>query len=112
MLFPSRTYSTKARPPSTSVSNVPSCSLCFTLMSTARSLVPIRAIANLPGGFPSYHLVRAMKIRTQLVLACFLLSIVPLGAIVLYTHHTSRIALQSAYRSEAARATRQMDHRL
>ncbi|HWS72196.1 MAG TPA: SpoIIE family protein phosphatase [Thermoanaerobaculia bacterium] len=53
-----------------------------------------------------------MKIRTQLVLACFLLSIVPLGAIVLYTYHSSRTALQSAYRNEAARTTRQMDHRL
>jgi serine phosphatase RsbU (regulator of sigma subunit) len=53
-----------------------------------------------------------MKIRTQLVLACFLLSIVPLGAIVLYTYHSSRTALQTAYRNEAARTTRQMDHRL
>lgn len=53
-----------------------------------------------------------MKIRTQLVLACFLLSIVPLGALVLYTYHSSRAALQNAYRNEAARTTRQMDHRL
>ena len=53
-----------------------------------------------------------MKIRTQLVLACFFLSIVPLGAIVLYTYYSSRAALQSAYRNEATRTTRQMDHRL
>lgn len=53
-----------------------------------------------------------MKIRTQLVLACFLLSIVPLGVLVLYTYQSSRAALQTAYRNEAARTTRQMDHRL
>ena len=53
-----------------------------------------------------------MKIRTQLVLACFLLSILPLSGIVLYSYRSSREALETAYQSEAARTTRQMDRRL
>jgi serine phosphatase RsbU (regulator of sigma subunit) len=53
-----------------------------------------------------------MKIRTKLVLACFLLSVLPLSGIVLYSYRSSRSALESAYHSEAARMTRQMDHRL
>jgi serine phosphatase RsbU (regulator of sigma subunit) len=53
-----------------------------------------------------------MKVRTQLVLACFLLSIVPLSGIVLYSYQTSRKALESAYHREAARLARQMDRRL
>lgn len=53
-----------------------------------------------------------MKIRTQLVLACFLLSIVPLSVIVLYSYRSSREALEKAYESEAARTTRQIDRRL
>ena len=53
-----------------------------------------------------------MKIRTQLVIASFLLSIVPLTAIVGYSYHTSREAVETAYRREAAMLTRQMDNRL
>jgi serine phosphatase RsbU (regulator of sigma subunit) len=53
-----------------------------------------------------------MKVRTKLVLACFLLSILPLAGIVLYSYQSSRKALESAYHNEAARMTRQMDHRL
>ena len=53
-----------------------------------------------------------MKIRTALVLACFLLSVVPLGAIVVYSYFSSRRALQSAYWAEATRLTAQMDKRL
>jgi serine phosphatase RsbU (regulator of sigma subunit) len=53
-----------------------------------------------------------MKIRTQLVLACFLLSILPLAGIVLYSYQSSRDALEMAYQNEAARTTRQMDRRL
>ena len=53
-----------------------------------------------------------MKVRTQLVLACFLLSIVPLSGIVLYSYQSSRKALESAYHREAARLARQMDRRL
>jgi serine phosphatase RsbU (regulator of sigma subunit) len=53
-----------------------------------------------------------MKIRTQLVLACFLLSILPLAGIVLYSYQSSRKALEGAYRNEAARMARQMDRRL
>src|SRR5512140_891223 len=53
-----------------------------------------------------------MKIRTQLVLACFLLSIVPLAAIVLYSYRSSRSALETAYHAEAVRTIRQMDRRL
>jgi len=53
-----------------------------------------------------------MKVRTQLVLACFLLSIVPLSGIVLYSYQSSRKALETAYHREAARLARQMDRRL
>jgi serine phosphatase RsbU (regulator of sigma subunit) len=53
-----------------------------------------------------------VKIRTQLVIASFLLSIVPLTAIVGYSYVTSRDAVESAYRREAAVLTRQMDNRL
>src|SRR5205814_1570867 len=53
-----------------------------------------------------------MRLRTQLVLAAFLLAIVPLTAIVLYSYSSSRDALESAYRHEAARLTKQMDSRL
>src|SRR5437867_10144422 len=53
-----------------------------------------------------------MKIRTALVLACFLLSVLPLGVIVIYSYYASRRALESAYHAEAARLTAQMDRRL
>lgn len=53
-----------------------------------------------------------MKIRTSLMLACFLLSVLPLGGIVLYSYYASRSALESAYHAEAARLTEQMDRRL
>jgi serine phosphatase RsbU (regulator of sigma subunit) len=53
-----------------------------------------------------------MKIRAQLVLACFLLSVLPLSVIVVYSYQSSRSALESAYRKEADARTRQMDRRL
>lgn len=53
-----------------------------------------------------------MKIRTQLVLACFVLSVLPLTGIVLYSYHSSKGAVEAAYRREAQRLTRNMDGRL
>lgn len=53
-----------------------------------------------------------MRIRTQLILAAFVLAVVPLAAIVTYSYHSSRRALESAYRGEADRLTQQMDRRL
>src|SRR5438552_4808915 len=53
-----------------------------------------------------------MKIRTQLVLICFLLAVLPLGGIVVYSYYASRRALESAYHGEAQRLTAQMDRRL
>jgi serine phosphatase RsbU (regulator of sigma subunit) len=53
-----------------------------------------------------------MRIRTQLILAAFVLAVIPLAAIVTYSYHSSRRALESAYRREADRLTRQMDRRL
>jgi serine phosphatase RsbU (regulator of sigma subunit) len=53
-----------------------------------------------------------MRIRTQLILAAFILAVVPLAAIVTYSYHSSHRALESAYRGEAARLTQQMDRRL
>jgi serine phosphatase RsbU (regulator of sigma subunit) len=53
-----------------------------------------------------------MRIRTQLILAAFVLAVVPLAAIVTYSYHSSHRALEAAYRSEADRLTSQMDRRL
>jgi serine phosphatase RsbU (regulator of sigma subunit) len=53
-----------------------------------------------------------MRIRTQLILAAFVLAVVPLAAIVTYSYHSSHRALESAYRGEADRLTQQMDGRL
>ncbi|HEX8255538.1 MAG TPA: SpoIIE family protein phosphatase [Thermoanaerobaculia bacterium] len=53
-----------------------------------------------------------MRIRTQLILAAFVLAVVPLAAIVTYSYHSSRRALEAAYRREADRLTQQMDRRL
>lgn len=53
-----------------------------------------------------------MKIRTQLVLACFVLSVLPLTGIVLYSYYSSKGAVEAAYRREAQRLTRNMDGRL
>src|SRR3954469_8756779 len=52
-----------------------------------------------------------MKIRAQLVLACFLLSVLPLTVIVVYSYQSSRGALESAYRREGGARTRPMDRR-
>src|ERR1700681_2528164 len=53
-----------------------------------------------------------MKIRTELVLICFLLAVLPLGGIVVYSYYASRRALEVAYHAEAQRLTVQMDRRL
>ncbi|PYQ26974.1 MAG: hypothetical protein DMF56_21730 [Acidobacteria bacterium] len=53
-----------------------------------------------------------MRIRTQLILATFLLAVVPLAAIVTYSYRSSRRALEAADRRETERLTQQMDHRL
>src|ERR1700730_14543412 len=53
-----------------------------------------------------------MQLRPSLVLSCFLLSVVPLGGIVVYSYYSSRAALESAYHAEAGRLTAQMDRRL
>jgi serine phosphatase RsbU (regulator of sigma subunit) len=53
-----------------------------------------------------------MRIRTQLILAAFVLAVIPLAAIVTYSYHSSRRALEVAYRHEAERLTKQMDRRL
>ncbi|HEX9162063.1 MAG TPA: SpoIIE family protein phosphatase [Thermoanaerobaculia bacterium] len=53
-----------------------------------------------------------MKIRTQLLLACFLLAVLPLTGVVFYSYRSSRRALEDAYHREASRLTAQMDRRL
>src|SRR5689334_20085898 len=53
-----------------------------------------------------------MKIRSQLLLACFLLAVLPLTGIVFYSYHSSKKALERAYEGEATRLTAQMDRRL
>jgi serine phosphatase RsbU (regulator of sigma subunit) len=53
-----------------------------------------------------------MRIRTQIILATFVLAVLPLAAIVTYSYHSSRRALEAASRKESDRLTRQMDTRL
>ncbi|HEX7420408.1 MAG TPA: hypothetical protein VF505_11015, partial [Thermoanaerobaculia bacterium] len=53
-----------------------------------------------------------MKIRTQLLLACFLLAVLLLTGIVFYSYRSSRRAIEGAYHKEATRLTAQMDRRL
>jgi serine phosphatase RsbU (regulator of sigma subunit) len=53
-----------------------------------------------------------MRIRTQIILAAFVLAVVPLAAIVTYSYHSSRRALEMASRQESDRLTKQMDRRL
>jgi len=54
----------------------------------------------------------SMKIRTQLVLASFLLSVMPVSGIVTYSYYSSRRALEAAYQHEASRVAQQMVRRL
>jgi len=69
-----------------------------------------------PAGATFWWVVRfkiePMRIRTQLILAAFVLAVVPLAAIVTYSYHSSRRALEAAYRGETDRMTQQMDRRL
>ena len=53
-----------------------------------------------------------MKIRTQLVLALFLLAVVPLAGIVLYSYVSSRQAVRAAVEQDAAELTREMEERV
>jgi serine phosphatase RsbU (regulator of sigma subunit) len=53
-----------------------------------------------------------MRIRSQIILAAFVLAVVPLAAIVTYSYHSSRRALEAASRRESDRLTKQMDRRL
>jgi serine phosphatase RsbU (regulator of sigma subunit) len=53
-----------------------------------------------------------MRIRTQLILASFVLAVLPLAAIVIWSYHSSREALEAVQGRETARLTRQMDRRL
>src|SRR6185436_7306471 len=53
-----------------------------------------------------------MRIRTQLILASFVLAVVPLAMIVTYSYQSSRRALEAAERREAERMAQQMDRRL
>jgi serine phosphatase RsbU (regulator of sigma subunit) len=53
-----------------------------------------------------------MRIRTQIIVAFLLLSVLPLTAIVLYSYITSSRALRQAYEEEAGRLTREMNGRI
>lgn len=53
-----------------------------------------------------------MRLRTQLILATLLLAILPLAVVIVYSYETSRRAIETAYRNEAARMTRQMNSRV
>jgi serine phosphatase RsbU (regulator of sigma subunit) len=53
-----------------------------------------------------------MKIRTQLILALFLLAVVPLAGIVLYSYVSSRQAVREAVEQDAAELTREMEERV
>ncbi|MGH9456316.1 MAG: hypothetical protein ACRD2J_01590, partial [Thermoanaerobaculia bacterium] len=53
-----------------------------------------------------------MKIRTQLILAFLLLSVLPLTGIVLYSYYSSQRALRAAELREAEQMAQEMDRRL
>ncbi|HEY0593593.1 MAG TPA: SpoIIE family protein phosphatase, partial [Thermoanaerobaculia bacterium] len=53
-----------------------------------------------------------MKIRTQLILAFILLSVVPLSGIVLYSYMSSQKAVRAAELREAEGMAEEMDHRV
>ncbi len=53
-----------------------------------------------------------MKIRTQLILAFILLSVVPLSGIVLYSYLSSQKAVRAAELREAEGMAKEMDHRV
>jgi len=53
-----------------------------------------------------------MKIRTQLILAFLLLSVVPLSGIVLYSYYSSEKAVRGAMQAEAERMARELDGRV
>ncbi|HUP64768.1 MAG TPA: SpoIIE family protein phosphatase [Thermoanaerobaculia bacterium] len=53
-----------------------------------------------------------MKIRTQLILAFLLLSVLPLTGIVLYSYFSSEQAVREAQQNEAEQMARQMDRRV
>ena len=53
-----------------------------------------------------------MKVRTQLVVAFLLLSVVPLAALVLYTYATSQKAFRQAVESESWVMAEEMGERL
>ena len=63
-----------------------------------------------PDSFPETH--ETMKIRTQLVLALFLLAVVPLAGIVAYSYVSSRQAVREAVEQDAAELTREMEERV
>ena len=53
-----------------------------------------------------------MKLRTQLILAFLLLAVVPLGAITLYSYHSSARALRSTVEAESTRMAGEMNDRM
>ncbi|MFP5286854.1 MAG: hypothetical protein ACLGI9_14025, partial [Thermoanaerobaculia bacterium] len=53
-----------------------------------------------------------MKIRTQLVLAFLLLSVLPLTGIVLYSYASSQRAVRKAVEAEAEELTQEMNGRM
>jgi serine phosphatase RsbU (regulator of sigma subunit) len=53
-----------------------------------------------------------MRIRNQLILALFLLTVVPLAGIVLFSYVSSRQAVREAVEQEAAELTREMEERV
>ena len=61
---------------------------------------------------PSQGDPRPMKIRTQLVAAFFVLAILPLSAIVLFSYVTSLRAVRSAMEEETRALTEEMDGRM
>src|SRR5262245_42608657 len=53
-----------------------------------------------------------MKLRTQLILAFLLLAVVPLGAITLYSYHSSALALRRTVEAESTRMAGEMNDRM
>ena len=53
-----------------------------------------------------------MRLRTQLIVAFLILAVLPLGAITLYSYHSSTQALRRVVETESARAAAEMETRM
>ena len=82
-------------------------------MLSLLSLVSLRSLLSFPGTSSThFRKLPLMKIRSQLVLAFLLLSVVPLTGIVLYSYASSQRAVRKVVEAEAEELTQEMNGRM